>query len=52
VILAADQSKFSAQGLVTACALADIDLLITDATPPPELAKRLEAADVEIQIAG
>ncbi len=41
-----------AQGLVVACRLADIDLLVTDATPPPELAKRLEAADVEIQIAG
>jgi DeoR family glycerol-3-phosphate regulon repressor len=52
VILAADQSKFSSQGLVFACRLADIDLLITDAPPLPELAKRLEAADVEIQIAG
>lgn len=52
VILGADHSKFSAQGLVAACGLADIDLLITDAPPPPELARRLEAADVEIQIAG
>jgi DeoR family glycerol-3-phosphate regulon repressor len=52
VILAADHSKFSAQGLVVACALADIDLLITDKAPPPDVAKRLEAADVEVQIAG
>ncbi|HVO01265.1 MAG TPA: DeoR/GlpR family DNA-binding transcription regulator [Candidatus Cybelea sp.] len=52
VILAADHTKFSAQGLVVACTLADINLLITDAPPPPELARALEAADVEVQIAG
>jgi DeoR family glycerol-3-phosphate regulon repressor len=52
VILAADRTKFSAQGLVVACKFDDIDLLITDAPPPAELAKRLEAADVEVQIAG
>jgi DeoR family glycerol-3-phosphate regulon repressor len=52
VILAVDHSKFSAQGLVVACKLADIDLMITDSAPPPELARRLEAADVEVQIAG
>jgi DeoR family glycerol-3-phosphate regulon repressor len=52
VILAADQTKFSAQGLVVACKFGEIDLLITDAPPPAELAKRLEAADVEVQIAG
>jgi DeoR family glycerol-3-phosphate regulon repressor len=52
VILGADHSKFSAQGLVVACDLADIDLLITDEAPPADLAKRLEAADVEVQIAG
>ena len=51
VILAADHTKFSAQGLVVACKFDDIDLLITDATPPAELMKRLEAADVEVQIA-
>ena len=52
VIVAADHTKFSAQGLVVACKFDDIDLLITDAPPPAELAKRLEAADVEVQIAG
>jgi DeoR family glycerol-3-phosphate regulon repressor len=52
VILAADHTKFAAQGLVVACKFEDIDLLVTDAAPPAELAKRLEAADVEVQIAG
>jgi DeoR family glycerol-3-phosphate regulon repressor len=51
VILAADQTKFAAQGLVVACRLADVDLLVTDGPPPEELARRLEAADVEVQIA-
>jgi DeoR family glycerol-3-phosphate regulon repressor len=52
VILAADHGKFAAQGLVLACRLADINLLVTDAPPPPELARKLEAADVEVLIAG
>jgi DeoR family glycerol-3-phosphate regulon repressor len=51
VIVAADASKFTAKGLIAACPLADIDLLVTDAAPPPELAQALEAADVEVQIA-
>ncbi len=51
VILAADQSKFTAKGLIAACALAEIDLLVTDAPPPAELAQALEAADVEVQVA-
>jgi DeoR/GlpR family transcriptional regulator of sugar metabolism len=51
VILAADQSKFTAQGLIAACALADIDLIVTDGPPPAELAEALEAADVELMVA-
>ena len=51
VILAADQSKFAAKGLIAACALVDIDLIVTDGPPPADLAAVLEAADVEVQIA-
>jgi len=51
VILAADQSKFSAKGLITACALAEVDLIVTDGQPSVEVAAALEAADVELLIA-
>ena len=51
VIVAADASKFTAKGLIAACPLAEIDLLVTDAPPPAELAQALEAADVELMVA-
>ena len=51
VILAADQSKFSAKGLITACALAEVDLIVTDGQPSVEVAAVLETADVELLIA-
>jgi DeoR family transcriptional regulator, glycerol-3-phosphate regulon repressor len=51
VIVAADASKFTAKGLTSACPLAEIDLLVTDATPPAELVEALEAADVEVMVA-
>jgi len=51
VIVAADASKFTAKGLIAACPLAEIDLLVTDGLPPAELAEALEAADVELLIA-
>jgi DeoR/GlpR family transcriptional regulator of sugar metabolism len=51
VIVAADHSKFSAKGLIAACALAEIDLLVTDASPPAEIAATLESADVELLVA-
>ncbi|TXH36804.1 MAG: DeoR/GlpR transcriptional regulator [Rhodospirillaceae bacterium] len=51
VIVAADSSKFSAKGLIVACGFEDIDLLITDGPPPPNVAEKLEAADVQVQIA-
>ncbi len=52
VILATDCSKFAAQGLVVACGFDDVDLLVSDGMPPKDLADRLEAADVELLIAG
>ena len=51
VVVAADNSKFSAKGLIGACPLAEIDLLVTDDAPPADLAQALEAADVELMVA-
>jgi DeoR/GlpR family transcriptional regulator of sugar metabolism len=51
VILAADQSKFTAKGLIAACTLAEIDLIVTDGQPSAEVVAALEAADVELLIA-
>ncbi|HMX22419.1 MAG TPA: hypothetical protein PKA11_05490 [Accumulibacter sp.] len=51
VIVAADHSKFAAKGLIAACPLADLDLIVTDAAPPRELNAALEGADVEVQVA-
>jgi DeoR/GlpR family transcriptional regulator of sugar metabolism len=51
VIVAADSSKFTAKGLIAACPLADIDLIVTDGPPPADLAQALELADVELLIA-
>lgn len=50
VIVAADHSKFSAKGLIAACPLAEIDLIVTDAAPPPDLAGAFESDDVELLI--
>lgn len=51
VIVVADQTKFTAKGLIAACPLAEVDLLITDAPPPADLASALESADVEWLVA-
>ena len=51
VIVAADHSKFTAKGLIAACPLAEIDLIVSDAAPPPDMAATFESADVELQIA-
>jgi DeoR family glycerol-3-phosphate regulon repressor len=50
VIVAADHTKFSAKGLIAACPLAEIDLVVTDAAPPADLAATFEGADVELLI--
>lgn len=51
VWLVADASKFGRQALVKMAHLSQIDVLFTDAPPPPELAKLLAETDVEVVIA-
>nr|WP_026304595.1 DeoR/GlpR family DNA-binding transcription regulator [Kaistia granuli] len=46
-----DASKFQRMSLVHVAPLADLDVLITDAPPPPEIAAALEAARVDVQVA-
>jgi DeoR/GlpR family transcriptional regulator of sugar metabolism len=51
VILLCDASKFGKRSLVQACALSEIDILITDAPPPKALASALTAASVRVVVA-
>ena len=51
VILLCDASKFGRHSLAHACALEEIDMLITDAAPGPALARALGAAKVEVRVA-
>lgn len=51
VILLCDSSKFGRRSLAHACALEEIDLLITDAAPTGELARALSAARVTVRVA-
>lgn len=51
VVALVDSSKLDEETLVCFAALADIDTLITDTGPGPELVAALENADVEIVIA-
>ena len=51
VIVAADCSKFGRKGLVKICDPNRIDILVTDAAPPPHLAGRLAEAGVEVLLA-
>ncbi|BCP51971.1 DeoR family transcriptional regulator [Kaistia sp. 32K] len=46
-----DASKFQRMSLVHVAPLADLDVLITDAAPPPEIAAALAAARVDVQVA-
>ena len=50
-IVAADSSKFDRSTLVQVCPLDAVDLLVSDAPPGPDLARGLEAAGVEVQVA-
>jgi DeoR family glycerol-3-phosphate regulon repressor len=51
VIVVADASKFGRQGLVRVAGLDAIDLLITDAPPPPNVAAHLAANEVAVAVA-
>ena len=46
-----DSSKFKRMSLVHVAALTDIDVVITDAEPPADIAMALSAAKVDLQIA-
>lgn len=50
-VLLCDSAKFNHRSLVRIAALEDIDILITDAPPPANIAAALGAAKVEIRIA-
>ncbi len=51
VIVVADHTKFGRRGLVRACDLDAIDMLVTDSAPPPPLAARLDEAGVVVEVA-
>jgi len=51
VWLVADASKFGRQALVKMAHLSQIDVLFTDAPPPPQLARLLQEVDVEVVLA-
>jgi DeoR/GlpR family transcriptional regulator of sugar metabolism len=51
VILLCDSSKFGQRSLAQACTLDEIDMVITDAAPPPALAAALKAAHVVVRVA-
>ena len=50
-IVAADSSKFDRSTLVRVCPLDAVDLLVSDVPPGPDLARGLEAAGVDVQVA-
>ncbi len=50
-VLLCDGSKFHRMSLVQVADFDDIDLLVTDVAPPPDIAAALEAADVAVQVA-
>ncbi|MET3132053.1 DeoR family glycerol-3-phosphate regulon repressor [Oxalobacteraceae bacterium GrIS 1.11] len=52
VWLVADQDKFGRKALVRMADLAQIDILFTDAEPPPQLKKVLQEAKVKVVVAG
>jgi DeoR/GlpR family transcriptional regulator of sugar metabolism len=50
VFLLCDSTKFGKRSLAKACDLAEIDVLITDASPPRQLATALAAAGVVVRL--
>lgn len=51
VIVLCDASKFDHMSVVKVCALAAVDLLVTDAPPPRQLAQALERESIQLLIA-
>lgn len=52
VVILCDSSKFDHRSLARVCELPGADILVTDAAPPAHLARALEAASIEIIVAG
>ncbi|GAA1142654.1 DeoR/GlpR family DNA-binding transcription regulator [Nesterenkonia lutea] len=52
VILAADHTKWGRRKAILLAELDVLDILVTDAEPPPELRQALRSASVEVVIAG
>lgn len=50
-VLLCDGSKFHRMSLVQVADFGDIDLLVTDVAPPPDIAAALDAAEVSVQVA-
>jgi len=50
-VVLCDASKFQHLSLIQVGMLSDVDMLLTDADPPPDLAAALAAAGVEVRIA-
>lgn len=52
VVVLCDASKFDHRSLARVCGLEAVDVLVTNAAPPPHLAEALAAAQVEVVVAG
>jgi DeoR/GlpR family transcriptional regulator of sugar metabolism len=52
VVILCDSSKFDHRSLARVCELSGADILVTDAPPPPHLARALDAAGIEVVVAG
>jgi DeoR family ulaG and ulaABCDEF operon transcriptional repressor len=50
-IVLADSTKFTTGGHLRSCGFGEIDLIITNAEPPPEIAAALRGHDVKLEIA-
>jgi DeoR family transcriptional regulator, glycerol-3-phosphate regulon repressor len=51
-VLLADSSKFDVVQFERVCPLSDIDVFVSDASPPSRLAARFQRADVQVVVAG
>lgn len=51
-ILATDHTKFERTALVKVCEFSDLDLLVTDRSPPADIAEIIQSAGARIEVAG
>ena len=51
-IIVSDSTKFTRHGLVKICDLSAVDLLITDASPPADLADAIAQASMAVEVVG